>query len=461
MNKKAKKYNLELLKYISLAVFAFWWLLFVYFLKWWDQSFYLMLATVFAIYMLLNIWANDVANNMWPAVWAKALTLWKALIIAAIFEALWAIIAWWDVVNTIKSWIVDSNIIWNGKEFIIVMLSALLWAAIWINIATYLKAPVSTTNSIVWWLIWSWIASAWIMVVKWAKVWEIALSWVISVLIGWVISVLIYQSIRRTILKTKHKWKSAKRWVPIYIGIIWWVFSMYLLSKWFKPLLKSNELLNSIITPYSSIALSIIIWIFCFIFIKYKFSIKKKSFFENDKNFVNKLFNAPLIVAVSLLCFAHWSNDVSNAIWPLAAIYETVTTTWKDLLQTTWVPIWIMILWWLWLSVWLGSFWARLIKTVWNEITKIDQVRAFSIIMSTAITVLVASALWLPVSSTQITIWAIFWIWLFRLYLTIRKGRPKEVINFWMMKGIILSWIITLPVTWIISAITYLVIIRF
>lgn len=460
-SKTNKNYNQYVIKYWSLIVFTIITLLFVYFWKWWKENLYLMVATLFAVYMLFNIWASDVANNMWPAVWSKALTLWKALLIAAIFEAAWAIIAWWNVTDTIKWWIIDVNTIWAWKEFIVIMLSTLLWAAIWINIATYLKAPVSTTNSVVWGLLWAWIWAAWISVVKWAKVWEIALSWVISVLLWWIICVLIYHSIRKFILKKEHKGYAAKYWVPIYVWVIWWVFSLYLLMKWLKPLLNSNELLSNTITPSFSIILSLIIWFWSFGIVKYRFSRYKKSFFENDKKFVNKLFNAPLIVAVSLLCFAHGSNDVSNAVWPLAAIYDTVVATWDSLVEATWVPIWIMILWGLWLSAWLATFWARLIKTVWSDITKIDQVRAFSISMATATTVLLASALWLPVSSTQITLWSIFWIWLFRKYLSIKRWQKKEVINIWMMKWIMLSWVITLPATWLISAITYFVIIRF
>jgi phosphate/sulfate permease len=134
---------------------------------------------------------------------------------------------------------------------------------------------------------------------------------------------------------------------------------------------------------------------------------------------------------------------------------------WNELAQSAWVPIWIMLLWAISLSSWLAIFWTKLIKTVWNDITQIDQIKAFCIALSAATTVLLASTLWLPVSSTQITIWAIFWIWLFRLYLSVKKWKPKETINFWMMKWIILSWLVTLPVSWLISALTYIIIMKF
>jgi PiT family inorganic phosphate transporter len=120
-----------------------------------------------------------------------------------------------------------------------------------------------------------------------------------------------------------------------------------------------------------------------------------------------------------------------------------------------------MLFWAIGLTSWLAIFGARLIKAVWNDITAIDQIRAFCIALSAATTVLLASALWLPVSSTQITLWAIFWIWLFRLYLSVKKWKPKETINIWMMKWIILSWLVTLPISWLISAWTYYIIMKF
>jgi PiT family inorganic phosphate transporter len=114
-----------------------------------------------------------------------------------------------------------------------------------------------------------------------------------------------------------------------------------------------------------------------------------------------------------------------------------------------------MILWALSLSFWLAVFWARLIKTVWKSITKLDQTRSYSIALAAAITVIIASGLWIPVSTTQIALGWIFWIWLFRQYLKIKNWKDKKVIEIWKLKWIILSWLITFPVAWIIAAIIY------
>lgn len=448
------------IKYIILWLWIITWVSYVYFFQWWNNNIYLLVATIFAIYMALNLWANDVANNMWPAVGAKALTIWAAIVIAAIFEAAWALIAGWDVVDTIKSWIIDKEMITSSTQFIAIMLATLLWAALWINVATFFKAPISTTNSIIGWLIWAWVMAEWLDMVKWWRIWEIVSSWVISLIIWWIISVLIFISIRRTILKKEERWEAAKHWVPIYVWVMMMIFSVYLLLKWLKPILNSNELLNVIINPSTAIFLWYVIWVASYMVLIVIYKNHKTSFFKNDKLFINQLFNIPLIFAVALLSFAHGSNDVANAIGPLAAINETIKNGGAELVKAAWVPFWIMLLWALWLSMWLAIFGARLIKTVWNEITKLDQIRAFCVALSAASTVLVASALWLPVSSTQIALWAIFGIWLFRQYMT-KKWETKEVIDISMMKWILLSWVVTLPIAWIISAITYKIIMLF
>ena len=448
--------NKQTFKYEILATWILLIISWVYFIYWWRNDIYLLIAAIFWLYMAINIWANDIANNMWPAVWSKAITITWALIIAAIFEASWAIIAGWDVVNTIKWWIIDgAQLINNPTMFIQIMISTLLWAAIWLNLATFFKAPVSTTHSIVWWLVWAWITAMWIQIVNWSKIWEIVVSWIISPIMWWIISVILLISIRNTILIKKEIWDAAKRWVPIYVWIMSWVFCMYLLLKWLHPLLKSNEKLTHIITPSSTLFIWIIVWIWVNILLSLKYK-KEWSLFKNSKKFINKLFNIPLIFAVSLLSFAHWANDLANAIWPLAAINDTIknhiVSNWN-----IWVPLWIMILWAIWLVLWLSIFGGRLIKTVGWEITKLNQIRAFCVTLGAAITVIIASQLWLPVSSTHIAIGWIFWVWLLREYLKNQDWDDTSYIEKGMIKSIALAWIITLPISWILSSITYII----
>ena len=445
-------YKYEILSTVVLSV-----ILWAFLIGWGQNNIYLLIAIILWLYVAINIWANDVANNMWPAVWSKAITITWAIIIAAIFEAAWVMIAWWDVVNTIKKWIIDPSLINDSMQFIAIMMATLAWAAIWVNTATYFKAPVSTTHAIVWWLVWAWITAVWVDIVDWTQIWKIAISWVISPLMWWVIAVILLTSIRKNILKQEDRWESAKIWLPIYIGLMVWAFSTYLMLKWFKQILNWSDysfLLNGWIALFIWYTFAVLIFVILRIYYR-----KQSSFFKNSKKFINKLFNIPLIFAVSLLSFAHWANDVANAIWPLAAI-SSALQNWAIWAKAG-IETWVMIIWALWLVLGLSVFWARLIKTVWSEITKLTQVRAYCVALSAAITVIIASALWLPVSSTHIALWWIFWIWLMRQHIKRSKWKEKDYVEVWMIKTIALAWIITLPAAWIISWLTYLAIMHF
>jgi len=273
-------------------------------------------------------------------------------------------------------------------------------------------------------------------------------------LMWWIIAVIILSSINITILNREERWIAAKKWVPFFVSLMWTVFWIYLLMKWLKPLVKSNIALKSIITTNFSLTVWVLIWILTYIFLTIHYK-NKSAFFKNSKKFINKLFNIPLIFAVALLSFAHGSNDVANAIWPLAAINDILawaTITSKNI----WIPFWIMFIWALWISSWLAIFGSRLIKTVWWEITKLNQVRAFSVALSAAVTVLIASSLGLPVSSTHIAIGWVFWVWLLREWIKRTEWKNKTYLEKWILKRIVLAWIITLPVSWAISGIVYL-----
>ena len=418
--------------------------------------------------MSMNIGANDVANNMWPAVGAKAISLWWAIVIAAIFEASGAIIAWWDVVNTIKGGIIDSQMIPNANVLIYIMMGTLWGAALWINIATYFKAPVSATHSIMWgllgagmtasaylyltttidWSIWEMFSHA-SKIVAWSEVWKIAMSWIISPLMWGIIAAAIMFSIRHNIMKKKHMDQAAKHWLPIYVGLMSAVFSIYLLLKGLKPFLTSHEELKNILNLNTSVFIGLVIGFIIF-FIVRAYLNKHKSLLQDDKKYINKLFNIPLIFAVALLSFAHGANDVANAIWPLVAINDAIQSSGMSLSGAK-IPFWIMFLWAAGLVIGLSTFGSRLITTVWGEITKLNQVRAFSVALAAAITVIIASQLWLPVSSTHIAIWGIFWVGFLREYIKRTKWKNKTYVEKAMMKNIALSWVITLPITWIIS----------
>jgi PiT family inorganic phosphate transporter len=257
-------------------------------------------------------------------------------------------------------------------------------------------------------------------------------------------------AIRKTILTSDERWEAAKKWVPVFIGIMSCIFSIYLMMKWLKKIYH--------VYPQTAIVVWIDFWLIIYAIMMYQYR-KESAIFKNGKKFINRLFNIPLIFAVGLLSFAHGANDVANAIWPLAAINDIIQSGGISA-KSIGIPFWIMWIGAIWLALWLAVFWARLIQTVWKEITKLNQTSAFSVALAAAITVIIASQLWLPVSSTHIAIWWIFGIWFLKEYRKRLKWKTKDYIEKKMIKWIALAWVVTLPMSAIIASIWYLVIIR-
>ena len=366
----------------------------------------LVVAAMIGGYMALNIGANDVANNVGPAVGSKALTLTGAIILAAIFETSGALIAGGEVVTTIKKGIIDPALIGDTDTFIWLMMSALLAGAIWLNIATALGAPVSTTHSIVGGVLGAGIAAAGWQIANWDKMGAIAASWVISPVIGGVVAALFLMWIKRSITYRDDMLTSAKKMVPILVAIMTLAFSTYLILKGLKKVWKVDFMT----------ALMVGTLISAFVYVTVKPLIKRQADkLENSKESVNSLFTVPLIFAAALLSFAHGANDVANAVGPLAAINDALQT--DGVHAKAEIPLWVMLIGALGISLGLLLFGPKLIKTVGQEITELDQMRAFAIAMAAAITVIIASQLGLPVSSTHIAVGGVFGVGFLREYL--------------------------------------------
>lgn len=373
---------------------------------------FLIIGAVFGAYMAMNIGANDVANNVGPAVGSKALTLTGAIMIAAIFESLGAFIAGGDVVNTIKSGIINPDLIVNPEIFIWAMTAALLSAALWLNFATSIGAPVSTTHSIVGGVMGSGIAAAGFAIVSWDTVGKIVASWVVSPLLGGIIAAAFLFFIKKQIVFKEDMIEASKKFVPILIAIMTWVFSTYLILKGIKKLIKLDFITASII----GLILAIIVF-----YVVKPLIIKAASKLENTRVGVNTLFNIPLVFAAALLSFAHGANDVANAIGPLAAINDAIVNI--EVASKVSIPLWVMAVGAFGIVIGLMLYGPKLIKTVGSEITELDQMRAFSIAMAAAFTVIVASQLGLPVSSTHIAVGGVFGVGFLREYLDSNEKR--------------------------------------
>ena len=386
-----------------------------------PNNIFLAIAALFGAYMAMNIGANDVANNVGPAVGSKALTMGGAIAIAAIFEASGALIAGGDVVKTIKKGIIDIAAFGgNTDSFIWAMMAALLAAALWLNFATIVKAPVSTTHSIVGGVMGAGIAAAGFSIVSWGTMGKIAASWVISPVLGGIIAALFLFAIKRTIIYKEDKIKAAKIWVPIFVAIMSWAFITYLTLKGLKKVWPHVvEILTflpdtSKPTFLTASTFGVIIAIFVFVLVKRRMKNSKKDI-ANSRDGVNILFTIPLIFSAALLSFAHGANDVANAIGPLAAINDAVMT--GGISSKAGIPLWVMAVGAIGIAIGLALYGPKLIRTVGSEITELDQMRAFSIAMAASITVIIASGLGLPVSSTHIAIGGIFGVGFLREYL--------------------------------------------
>ncbi len=365
----------------------------------------LIVTAIFGAYMAMNIGANDVANNVGPAVGANTITIFGAVIIAAIFEAAGSLIAGGDVVGTIKNGIIDPKMIKDTNTFIWLMMAALLAGAIWINIATASGAPVSTTHAIVGGVAGAGIAAAGFDVVSWSKMGEIVFSWVLSPFLGAVVAAGLLLFIKRSIIHQKNMQAAARKIVPWMIALMAWSFGTYIILKGVRQLIQVNFLTASSIGLIFAIATYFLV----------KSSLVKNDDVGNDRASINTFFNIPLIFSAALLSFAHGANDVANAIGPLAGISDALMS--GGISSKAGIPLWVMLVGALGIVVGLSLYGPKLIKTVGSEITELDQIRAFCVAISAALTVIIASQLGLPVSSTHIAVGAVFGVGFLREYL--------------------------------------------
>jgi len=425
-------------------------------------NFVVVAAAAFGAYMAVNIGANDVANNMGPAVGANALTMGGAILIAALAESAGALLAGGDVVSTISKGIIDPAKINDTDVFIWAMMSALISSALWVNLATWVGAPVSTTHSVVGGVMGAGIAAAGLSVVSWPTMGTIAASWVISPVLGGVVAAAFLALIKAQIIYKEDKIAAARRWVPILVGIMAGAFAAYLAVKGLKRIVK--------IDLQTALLIGLVLGTACWAITKPL--IRRQSIgLENRKKSLKILFRIPLVISAGLLSFAHGANDVANAVGPLAAIVHA--SEFGDFAAKVEIPTWVMVIGAFGISFGLFLFGPKLIRMVGSQITKLNPMRAFCVSLSAAITVIVASWLGLPVSSTHIAVGAVFGVGFFREWHMERRLRtssatskkktvaPEERARRKLVRRshfltIIAAWVITVPAAAVMSAAIYM-----
>ena len=377
----------------------------------------LIVAAVVGGYMAMNIGANDVANNMGPAVGSGAMTMGWAILVAAVFEALGAIIAGGDVVGTIKGGIIDIKQIADASQFAWLMFAALLAGALWLHLATAIGAPVSTTHSIIGAVMGAGIAAGGWGLVNWSTIGNIVISWVVSPVSGGLVAAAFLYLIKRSITYRSDMTEAATRVVPWLIAAMAWAFGTYMLLKGLGQLVK----VPFWVAIVAGAVFGLVVWALV------RGPIARKAMQQdNSKDGVNRLFTWPLVCSAALLSFAHGANDVANAVGPLAAIYEAVKEGAVASKAST--PLWIMVLGALGLVAGLALYGARLIRTVGKEITELDNMRAYAIAMSATLTVIVASQMGMPVSTTHISIGAVFGVGFLRELLKVNYAKMEAVV---------------------------------
>ncbi len=426
-------------------------------------------AAVLGGSMALNIGANDVANNVGPAVGSRAMSLVTALIIAAIFESAGAMLAGGDVVSTISKGIIDPAQVQDSQTFIYAMMAALIASAVWVNLATVLGAPVSTTHAVVGGVMGAGIAAVGFQLVNWATLSMIAASWVISPVLGGVIAALFLAFIKINLIYQEDKIAAARKWIPLLIAIMASAFACYLAIKGLKRVWKADAESVAMI----GVAVFALTWGITRPLIR-----RQSEGMENRNKSLRQLFRLPLICSAALLSFAHGANDVANAIGPLAAIIHSVE--FGDIATKAVVPGWIMVIGAFGISLGLFLYGPKLIRMVGNQITKMNPMRAYCVALAAAITVIIASWLGLPVSSTHIAVGAVFGVGFFREYYTRHSKRRRAMMK--LAGGgdmtddtpvsheeirhrklvrrshfltIIVAWVVTVPAAATLSAVIY------
>jgi len=395
------------------------------------QYIYIGLAAAFGLFMAWGIGANDVANAMATSVGSKALTIKQAILVAAIFEFLGAVLAGGAVTSTIRKGIVDTTPLTDKPELLIYgMLAALLAAGTWLLIASRKGWPVSTTHSIVGAIVGFAAVGIGVEAVKWAKVGTIVMSWVVSPLTAGVIAYLIYLSVQKLILSQEDPLAKAKRYVPVYIFLAAFTITLVTILKGLQHVGLTISITNSYLL---AVAIAIVIAVVGSVFIR-RIEPNRKA--EKKEHFytVERVFGVLMVVTACGMAFAHGSNDVANAIGPLAAVISTATT--GEITAKSGVSIWVLMLGGVGIVIGLATFGRHVIATVGERITQLTPSRGFAAELAAATTIVIASGTGMPISTTHTLVGAV---------LGVGMARGIEAIDLRVVGRIFLSWVVTIP----------------
>jgi PiT family inorganic phosphate transporter len=393
---------------------------------------FIALACIFGLFMAWGIGANDVANAMGTSVGSKAITIKQAILIAIVFEFAGAFLAGGEVTATIRKGIIDPSALADSPELLVFgMLASLLAAGIWLLVASIKGWPVSTTHSIVGAIVGFAAVGIGVEAVAWGKVGTIAASWVISPMLAGSIAFILYKTVQHWIHDTENPFEQSKKVVPFYIFLVGFIISMVTLVKGLKHIGLDIGFQQSILF---SIAAGIVI-MFIGIYFVNKVHADPETNEEVHLANVEKVFAVLMVFTACAMAFAHGSNDVANAIGPVAAIYSVVSSS-GEIAAKAAVPAWILLIGGIGIVVGLVTYGHKVIATVGTGITQLTPSRGFAATLAAATTVVVASGTGLPISTTHTLVGAILGVGL---------AVGRESLNYRQIGAIFMSWLVTLP----------------
>jgi len=398
-----------------------------------NEYYVLIVGYIFGFYMAWNIGANDVANSMAPAVGAKAITIRQAIFLAGILNVLGAVFIGSHVTNTIRKGIVSTEVLNDPHIVLIGALSALLAAALWVSFATWKSLPVSTTHSIVGAMVGFGIIAGGFSIVNWGKFAAVVLSWVISPVLSIVIAYFMFNVIVKLILSKKDAFNQALKFSPFFIGI---AFFVVVLSFLFKTPLGKKLALGNMAALVVAILVSVLLGLA---------GMKVSKRFIKDRGIgAEAIFRRFQIITASYLALAQGANDVANAIGPLAVIYFLVKT--GSVGATVPVPVFLLMFGGVGIACGIGMAGHRVMETMGTKITALSNTRGFCVEFAAATTVLVASKMGLPVSTTHAAVGGVLGVGL---------ARGVEAVNFGIIYKIMLYWVLTVPAAAVTSMVIF------
>jgi PiT family inorganic phosphate transporter len=393
----------------------------------------LVLGYIVGFYMSWNIGANDVANSMASAVGAKAITIRQAIFIAGILNCVGATFIGAHVTNTIRKGIVSTEVLSDPHLALIGAFSALLAAALWVSFATWKSLPVSTTHSIVGAMIGFGIMAGGFTVINWGKLGAVVASWVISPIFSLIIAWSMFNIIVKFVLRRRDAFRWALMLSPVFIGLTVFVVVLSFLFK--TPLGKTL----SLGTPVAILTGMLIALLFGLVG-----RLLLTRFVPNDESGTEEIFRKIQIGTSCYVALAQGANDVANAIGPLAVIYFLVKTGTVGVQVP--VPIYLLLFGGVGIACGIGMAGHRVMDTIGNKITTLTNTRGFAVDFAAATTVLIASKLGLPVSTTHAAVGGVMGVGL---------ARGIEAVNFNILYKIVLYWILTVPAAALTSMIVF------